>query len=417
MNSESDIAFSADVAGTNFTASALFRMLHAGSSGAALQAVTLPKQAAPGGGFFGSAVSFSLGLDGKVGFLNSIIGSSFQQGIFLAREDGTLQKSISWGDTAPGGGVVRSLFMSQGLAGGDPGKFVFLSYLTGGSVREAIFVTAIPPGTASTTTTLSQLQSPAVAQQPFTLTAIVTSTAAGAPTGTVTFFANGISLGAGSLNSGGQAKLTTSSLVAGSESILAQYDGDTKFAPGNSSPMAVVVVGFGPTPASLTVPSGKSLVIPLTLFAPAGSTMNFSLSCSGLPANTTCMFDKNPVVPAPTGTMVQLTFTTKAGAIMPAVQPRRGTPALRNFGLATLIVGLFAGTILFWRQAPRLRFAFCACLGTLVLAIAIAGCGVTSYTPTTPVPVQGTPPGLTSFTVTGTSGTTTVSTVVNVTVQ
>jgi hypothetical protein len=144
--------------------------------------------------------------------------------------------------------------------------------------------------------------------------------------------------------------------------------------------------------------------------------MSFSLSCSGLPANTTCKFDKNPVVPAPTGTMVQLTFTTMAGAITPAAQPRRGAPALWNFGLATLIVMLFAGTILFWRQAPRLRLAFCACLGTLVLAIAIAGCGVTSYSPTTPV-TSGTPLGLTSFTVAGTSGTTTVSTVVNVIVQ
>ena len=176
--------------------------------------------------------------------------------MFVARPDGTLLKVAATGDFLPGGGVLAGLSMSPRLAAGDAGKFAFAAGIVGGSARRAVFVTAIPPGTASTTTTLSPLQSPAVAQQPVMLTATVTSTTAGTPTGTVTFFANGISLGTGTLNPSGQATLTTSSLAAGQDSIVAQYDGDSNFASGNSAPLAVVVAGFAPPPANLTVTAG-----------------------------------------------------------------------------------------------------------------------------------------------------------------
>jgi len=262
------------------------------------------------------------------------------------------------------------------------------------------------------------LQSPAVAQQRVTLTATVTCTTAGAgpPTGTVTFFDNGISLGAGTLNSSGQTTLTTSSLVAGQDSLVAQYDGDTNFAPGNSTPLAIVVAGFAPPPANLTVTPGQSLVIPLTVFAPAGSTMSFTLSCSGLPANTACMFDMNPVAPGPNGTTVHLTLTTKASSKLLPVQPGKGPPALGGFGLATMLVALFAVAALVWRQSPRWRLVPCACLATFALAFAIGGCGTSSYSSSAPV-TPGTPAGATSFTVTGTSGSATISAVLKVTVQ
>jgi hypothetical protein len=435
INEESDIAFAAPITGGSGD-SGYFRLLQSGPAAGTLQAIAWQGEAAPGGGNFntiaaqsnlpiplGVNANFALGPDGSLAFVNPFSTSSgLKDGMFVARPDGTLVKVVATGDPLPGGGVLAGLTMSPKLAAGDAGKFAFLAGIAGGNARRAVFVTAIPPGTSSTTTLLGPLQNPVVAQQTTVLTAMVTSatTATGAtqaaPTGNVTFFANGIPLGAGALNLSGQATLTTSALAAGQDSLLAQYDGDSNYAPGNSDPLAVVVAGFGPPPSSLTVTSGKSLVIPLTLFAPAGSNMSFSLSCSALPANTTCMFDKNPVTPGPSGTMVRLTFTTMAGANALSVPPHRGTPALRNFGLATLLTAFFALAMLFWRQAPRLRLAFCAGLGTLALAIAIAGCGASSYSPTTPV-TSGTPPGLTSFTVTGISGSTTVSTIVKVTVQ
>jgi hypothetical protein len=305
--------------------------------------------------------------------------------------------------------------MSPRLAAGDAGKFAFEAGIFGGNARRAVFVTAIPPGTASTTITLNPLPGAVVAQQMVTLTAAVTSLATGNPSGTVAFFANGISLGTGTLENG-QATLTTSSLAAGQDSIVAQYGGDSSFAPGDSAPLAVVVAGFAPTPANLTVTPGQNLVIPLTVFAPAGSTMSFMLSCSGLPAKSACMFDVNPVAPGPSGTTVHLTLTTMASSKLPPVQPRNGHPALPGFGLATLLAALFAAGALVWRQAPRWWLVPCACLATFALGLVIGGCGASNYSSSAPV-TPGTPAGATSFTVTGTSGAATISAVVNVTVQ
>jgi len=432
INGESDVAFGASITGGSAD-SGYFRVLQSGPAAGALQPVVLQGQAVPGGGTFntitvptdiisvlsGLGPNFALGPDGALAFVNLFTDTSdTKQGMFVARPAGTLLKVAATGDFAPvpGGGVLAGVSMSTKLAAGDAGKFAFEAGIAGGSARRAVFVTAIPPGTASTTTTLSPLQSPAVAQQMVTLTAAVTSLATGNPSGTVAFFANGISLGTGALNPSGQATLTTSSLAAGQDSIVAQYGGDSNFAPGDSAPLAVVVAGFAPPPSNLTVTPGQNLVIPLTVFAPASSTMSFTLSCSGLPAKTACMFDMNPVAPGPSGTTVHLTLTTIAGSKLPPLQPRKGHPALPGFGLATLLAGLFAVGALVWRQAPRWRLVPCACLATFALALVIGGCGTSSYSSSAPV-TPGTPAGATSFTVTGTSGAATISAVVNVTIQ
>jgi hypothetical protein len=422
MNGESDVAFGASLTGGSAD-SGFFRVLQSDPTGT-LQPVVLQGQAAPGGGTFSTTNLpsnlggvFSLGPDGTLAFVNPVnTASGFKEGMFVDRPDGTLLEVAATGDFLPGGGVLAGLSMSPRLAAGDPGKFAFLAGIAGGSAQRAVFVTAIPPGTASTTTTLSPLQSPAVAQQQVMLTAAVTSTTTGNPSGTVNFFANGISLGTSSLNPSGQATLTTSSLAAGQDSIVAQYEGDLNFASGNSAPLKVVVAGFAPLPAQLTVSPGNKLVIPLTLFAPAGSTMSFMLGCSGLPANASCMFAMNPVMPGPSGTTVNLTVTTMMGSKLPVVQLHKGPPTLPGFGLAALLALLFAAAALPWRRVSRWRLACCACLATFTLALVIGGCGASSYSSNTPL-TPGTPAGPASITVTGTSGATTISTVVNVNVR
>jgi hypothetical protein len=425
INGESDVAFGATITGGTAD-SGYFRQLQGGT----LQPIAWQGEAAPGGGTFNTILSpssilaslgigsnFSLGPDGTVAFVNLFTASSLlKQGMFVARPDGTLLNVASTGDFLPGGGVLANLSMSSKLAAGDAGQFAFGASIVGGSARRAIYVTAIPPGTASTTTTLDQLASPALARQSVALTATVTSTTSGTPTGMVTFFANGISLGAGSLSTGGQAAVNTSSLNAGPISLIAQYGGDSNFAPGDSAPLSVVVAGFATPPSNLAVTAGQNLVIPLTLFAPAGSGMNFTLSCSELPANSACMFDTNPVAPGPGGTSVHLTLTTKSSSRVTPPFSRKGFRALPAFGLAGFFVLLFTVATLASRRTPQLRLVCCACLATFALAIALGGCGVTGYTLSTP-PTPGTPAGPASFTVTGTSGSTVISTVVNVTVQ
>jgi Big-like domain-containing protein len=414
INDESDVAFDAAITGGSAD-SGYFRVLQNGPSAGTLQAVVLQGQAAPGGGTFSSidilAPEFSLGPDGSLAFVNLLTSNALlKQGLFVARPDGTLLKVAASGDPLPGGGTLTAVAMKSKLAAGDSGKFAFRAGVSGGSARSAVFVTAIPPGTASSTATLSPLQS-AVAEQPVTLTATVTSAASGNPTGTVAFFDNGISLGTGVLN-GGQAALTTSALAAGQASLVAQYDGDSNFAPENSSPLSVVVAGFAPPPTQLTVTPGRSLVIPLTLYAPAGSNMSFSLSCSGLPANSSCMFNVNPVTPGPSGTPVQLTFATIAGSTLPAVPSSKERPSLPGFVLVTLLAVILAVATAPRRRAPRWRLATCAAM----LALAMGGCGASSYNSNAPQ-TPGTPAGNAAVTVTGTSGPATISAVVNITVQ
>ena len=423
INGESDVAFGASITGGSAD-SGYFRLLQSGPAAGALQPVVLQGEAAPGGGTFNTipvlsnlGANFALGPDGALAFVNTItVTAGIKQGMFVVRPDGTLLKVVATGDPLPGGGILAGLSMSPKLAAGNAGRFAFLAAIAGGTARRAVFVTAISPGTASTTTTLSPLQSAAIAQQSVLLAATVTSAAAGNPTGAVAFFANGISLGTAALNSSGQATLTTSSLAAGQDSIVAQYAGDSNFASGNSSPLDVVVSGFAPSPANLNVTRGQSLVIPLTLYAPTGSNMNFMLSCSGLPANAACKFDMNPVAPAPNGTTVNLTFTTMASSKLPGLPAHKGPAALRVFVLIALLAALFAVAALPWRRAPRWRLMTCASLATFVLALVLGGCGASSYSSNNPG-TPGTPAGPATFTVTGTSGSTTISAVVNVTVQ
>jgi hypothetical protein len=399
-------------------------MLQSGSAAGTLQPVVVQGQAVPGGGTFNtiSTVSsvggtFALGPDGSLAFVNPFTTSSgLRQGLFVARPDGTLLKAAATGDVLPGGGVLSGISMNPKLSAGNAGTFAFLAGIFGGSTKRAIFATAIPTGTAATTITLNPLSATAVARQPVAFSAAVVGPVPGSPSGAVTFFANGISLGTATLNSSGQASISTSILPPGQNSIVAQYSGDTNFAASNSSPLAIVVAGFAPIPSALAVTRGQSLVIPMTVYGPATPAMSFTLSCSGLPANASCLFDNNPVTPSPSGTTVHLTLTTMAGAQLPLGLPHKGLPLSLSYELAMLLASLFSVAPLFWRSAPRWRLVPCTCLAAFALALVMGGCGAVGTGSNHPV-VPGTPAGPATITVTGTSGGTTISTSVNVTIQ
>jgi hypothetical protein len=424
MNSESDVAFGSAITGGSAD-SGYFRMLQGGSAPGTVQPVVVQGEALPGGGTLNTIPTvssvggtFALGPDGSLAFVNPFTTSSgLKQGMFVTRPDGVLLKVAATGDVLPGGGILSGISISPKLAAGDAGTFAFLAGIFKGNARSGIFVTAIPSGTAATTITLNPLSATAIAQQPAALSAAVVSPVPGSPSGTVTFFANGISIGTGTLNSSGQASMSTSTLAAGQDTVVAQYSGDANFAAGNSSPLAIVVTGFAPSPTSLAVTRGQNLVLPLTLYGPAIPAMSFTLSCSGLPASTTCSFDNNPVTPGPAGTTVHLTLTTTmASAKLTSGSPHNGIPPIPGYQLAILLAALFGAAPIFWRRALQWRLVTCACVAAFALALSMTGCGAVGTGSNQPV-VPGTPAGAATFTVTGTSGRTTISTVVNITVQ
>jgi Bacterial Ig-like domain (group 3) len=266
-------------------------------------------------------------------------------------------------------------------------------------------------------TTLTSSINPSVGGQSVTFTATVTSTAGGTPTGTVTFADGATSLGTGALNAG-VATFTKSFPTMGSHSITASYGGDTNFAVSTSSALsqAVNVAAFAPVSGIATVTAGQNVMINLTVYQSSGSNLAFTLSCMGLPLKSACSFSPNPVTPGlpPTGTLVTLTFSTMSSGL-PA-NPANRTPWPWGFlEISAALVALFAAGMFQLRHVPRHRLAFGMCICVIALASVLIGCGGGGYS--SGPPYTGTPKGTATFTVTGVSGTTTISTPVSVTVQ
>jgi hypothetical protein len=266
-------------------------------------------------------------------------------------------------------------------------------------------------------TMLTSSINPSVGGQSVTFTATVTSTAGGTPTGTVTFSDGTTSLGSGAL-SAGVATFATSSLAMSSHSITGSYGGNTNFAASTSSALsqAVNIAAFAPVSGTATVTAGQSVMINLTVYQSSGSNLAFTLSCAGLPLKSSCLFSPNPVTPAapPNGTAVQLTFST-ANSGLPANPSNRSPWPWGALGFSAALAAVFAVGMIQLRRVPRHHLAFGMCICVIALASVLIGCGGGGYS--AGPPYTGTPKGTATFTVTGVSGATTISTPVSVTVQ
>jgi len=294
--------------------------------------------------------------------------------------------------------------------------------ITGGETAVILSGLRVTKNAAPTSTAVVSSLNPSIGSQSVTFTATVVSSSGGtpAPTGTVTFLDNATSIGTGTLNASGAATLSISSLAVGSHPITARYDGDTNYSTSTSAVLTqnVNIAGFAPPPAQLSITAGQSLVIPLTLFAAPGSNLAFTLGCSTLPANASCNFIPNPVTPAapPTGTAIQLTFSTQAASrLVPG--PRQVPGPLGLLGVCTVLAALLGAGLFTWQNSLRKRLAFVS-LAAFTLALIMVGCsGGDGGSGSNLTGSVGTAKGPTTLFVTGTSGTTTVTTSVNVTVQ
>ena len=166
------------------------------------------------------------------------------------------------------------------------------------------------PEEAGTTTTVASSPNPSSYGQSVTFTATVASTISTSliPTGTVTFYDGASTLGAATLNGSGMASFTTSLLITGSHSIIAQYRGDSNFSGSNSTALAQSVNqdGSGTVVTSSSDPStyGQSVTFTATVTAAGPG--------SGTPTGTVTFYDG----PTPLGSMTLnngvATLTTSA---------------------------------------------------------------------------------------------------------
>jgi sugar lactone lactonase YvrE len=114
------------------------------------------------------------------------------------------------------------------------------------SVSAAVLQVVKQPATV----VLTVSPNPVVVEATATLTATVTA-ATGTPTGTVTFYDGTTAVGSAILNSSGVAYFSTSILAVGTQSLTAQYSGDTSNATG-TSPIVIEIVQQATTTTTLS---------------------------------------------------------------------------------------------------------------------------------------------------------------------
>jgi predicted outer membrane repeat protein len=196
---------------------------------------------------------------------------------------------------------------------------------------------------AATQLTLTSSASQAPVGTSVTLTATATSSS-GTPTGTVTFLAGSTSLGTATLSPQGVATLAVTTLPIGSNTITATYPGDTNFAASQAQLSGTIVVGtpgfaLTSSTSSLSVKSGGTGSVTLTLTPAFGYAGTLNLACGGMPGTSSCTFQPataqfdgsgNPVTVTVTMNIAsanQLSRRTALAQLRPLI-PLGGLPVL-----------------------------------------------------------------------------------------
>ena len=256
-----------------------------------------------------------------------------------------------------------------------------------GGVSNPVVVNVLP---ATTATLLSASPNPSVIGAAVTFSATV-SGLAGTPLGSVSFYDGATLMGTGTLASG-VATYSTNILAGGSHNIVATYGGATGFATSTSSVVVEVIEDFGisASPGSRTVYTGEAASYTVTVTADPGFNLPVALSCSQLPAGTTCVFTPATIGGASgISTLVVQTTAPSKASIAPVFSPGYRVVAL-------------AGLLLFFipKRLRRKRWPIVVLiLAFLAVDSAITGCSGSRSL------VGGTPVGAQTITVTGTAAT------------
>jgi hypothetical protein len=205
---------------------------------------------------------------------------------------GTLHTFGNNGSTPAGGSVGSgsNTALNSDLVQDGP-TFISASQLYGDLTTASDHLPVVADyGTATvgTTTSLTSSPNPSVFGQPVTLTAMVTGSDAGVPTGTVTFVDGATIVGAGNVNAAGTATCTVSNLPVATNTLTAVYGGDTRYVGSTSSSVSQVVnsastttslADNGPNPSVLGQP--VSFLVSVSPAVSDGETVNLEDTSNG----------------------------------------------------------------------------------------------------------------------------------------
>jgi Bacterial Ig-like domain (group 3) len=270
----------------------------------------------------------------------------------------------------------------------------------------------------STTLTLAANTTNPNAGATVTLTATLTTVGSQtAPFLPVTFLDGTTTLGIASFNTSNVATFQTSALAVGTHTITAQYPGDATFVGSTSAAVVVTVIAVPPDyqlnipNGSATVAAGQPATFNISVTPQGGFTGTISFACAGLPTAATCSFNPATLTPSGSAASTSLTIATTARTVASA-RPEGGTTLAAITGIGFLGI-VFLGVPA--RRRRSLRWA-----GMMLLAVgmnfAVASCGG-GGSQQIQHNVTGTPAGTFNVTVSATSGTTTHTSVITLTVQ
>jgi sugar lactone lactonase YvrE len=135
--------------------------------------------------------------------------------------------------------------------------------------------------------------------QQVTLISVVQGNGSTPPTGTVTWTAGGTTLGSAPIAANGLATLTVTP-PQGVLATVANYSGDSLYAPSVSAPTTITV---GPTieftinltPSNVSMTAGSHAPMNINIVSATTFTDTLDLGCAGLPIDATCTFSTNEI--------------------------------------------------------------------------------------------------------------------------
>jgi uncharacterized repeat protein (TIGR03803 family) len=249
---------------------------------------------------------------------------------------------------------------------------------------EALAVLTVAPLPVTSATTLSSSNSTAGTGMPVTLTAKVTATGS-VPSGTVTFHNGSAILGTATLDATGTATLNTSFSATGVYTLTASYAGAGTVTGSVSNALTETVVtpavSASISPSSLTVASGSSGSLTLSLTPTGGYTGTVTFSCGTLPAHVSCTFAPPSLTIAASsgGVTDTLTINTAAPQAAAVSSPFNRSSTI-NLGLLFWLPGSLTALGVLFRRNRRpsrvrtLLLLLLVCLGLAGVGT-FAGCG------------------------------------------
>lgn len=255
--------------------------------------ITSPASGAP---FFGQPITLTATVAASSGTLTgsvTLLVDGVQTGVASLNSEG-----------------VATFQLAGGLTGGSHSLMAIYNGTSAfnGSVSSLLAVAVAKAPTVTTLTVTPPYTDPlsAVSGNTVSLTAEISSTGVGIPTGTVTFTSNGTALGSAPVlpASGGlfEASMSTTTLAAGSDAVVAAYSGDPNYIASTSGSTTVAVVSaaqlnVSASGTSITSSTSSDGTVSFTATSYGGWTgvVGFGCLASSLPANARCVFSPGQI--------------------------------------------------------------------------------------------------------------------------